>query len=54
MSFQILEWPSQCSDLNPIKNLWFKLKKAAHSRIPGNIEQLKEFCHEEWLKIDAH
>lgn len=38
--FQVLEWPRQNSDLNPIEDLWFKLKMAVHTRNPSNIKQL--------------
>ena len=24
---QVLEWPSQCLDLNPLENLWAELKR---------------------------
>ena len=46
----VLEWPSQCSDLNPIENLWYALKIAVHQRNPSNLE-LEQFCLEEWANI---
>ena len=50
-TFKVLPWPSQSPDLNPIEMLWQDLKQAVQARKPSNIQQLKEFCKEEWGKI---
>ena len=34
----VLEWPSQIPDLNPIVNLWCDLKIAVHQREPIQLE----------------
>ncbi|KAI4898121.1 hypothetical protein NFI96_015386 [Prochilodus magdalenae] len=34
---QVLHWPSQCPDLNPIENLWSQLMRAVHKRKPKKI-----------------
>ena len=48
---KLLEWPSQSPDLNPIENLWKELKIRDHRRGPGNFQDLKTVCVEEWAKI---
>src|SRR4029434_1620859 len=48
---KLLEWPSQSPDLNPIENLCKELKIRVHRRGPGNLQDLKTVCVEEWAKI---
>lgn len=48
---QVLEWPSQSPDLNPIEMLWQDLKAAVAKRRPSNLKQLGEVAKEEWAKI---
>ncbi len=48
---KVLEWPSQCPDLNPIEMLWHDLKQSFHAWKPSNVAELKQFCKEEWAKI---
>ena len=49
--WNVLEWPSQSPDLNPIKNLWYDLKIAVHHWNTSNWKELEQFCLEEWAKI---
>jgi len=47
---EMLEWPSNSPDLNPIENLWAIVKRNVEKRMPRNIEDL-EFMKEEWQNI---
>ncbi len=48
---EVLEWPIQSPDLNPIQNLWRELKVRVAKRQPQNLNDLKRICKEEWDKI---
>ncbi|KAG2465827.1 TC1A transposase, partial [Polypterus senegalus] len=50
-SVNVLEWPSQSPDLNPIEQLWRDLKMAVHRRFPSNLMELERCCKEEWAKL---
>ena len=47
----VLEWPSQSPDLNPIEDLWRDLKTRVMARMPTNLTQLEVFAKEEWANI---
>ena len=46
-SLNVLEWPSQSPDLNPIKHLWRDLKIAVQQHSPSNLTELERICREE-------
>ena len=50
-SVNVLEWPSQSPDLNPMNHLWRDLKIALHRWSPSNLTEFKRICREEWPKI---
>lgn len=51
--FQLLEWPAQSPDLNPIENLWAILKKrlASYEMPPKNIDELWSRVQKEWRDL---
>lgn len=51
--FQLLEWPAQSPDLNPIENLWAVVKRrlGLHQRAPTNINELWTRVQQEWADI---
>ena len=49
----VLEWPSQSPDLDPIENLWYDLRITVHQRSQNNLTEFEQFFTEEWTNI-AH
>lgn len=47
---EVIDWPSQSTDLNPFKLLWGDLKGLFLQEKPTNVVQLKKSYTEEWLK----
>lgn len=48
---EVIDWPSNSPDLNPIENLWSIVKSNVEKRMPKNIEELKRFMVEEWRNV---
>ena len=53
-SLNVIEWPSQSLDLNPIEHLWRDLKMAVQQRFPSNLTELERICREEWEKLSKY
>ena len=49
--FEIMDWPPQRPDLNPIENLWKTFGVKVMERNPTNTEDLRVKLQEEWSKI---
>lgn len=53
---QLMEWPSQSPDLNPIEHLWTLLKKrivTQYNDVPSSMKALSDRTREQWGKIDS-
>ena len=48
---EVMDWPSNSPDLNPIENLWAIVKRNVEMRRPKNLTELESFFGEEWDKI---
>ena len=53
-TMNVPEWPSQSSDLNPIKNLWRDLKIAVQQCSASTLTDLERICREEWEKLPKY
>ena len=50
----VLQWPNQSPNLNPIENLRQVWKIQIQEEAPANINNLKTICQEEWYKIPTN
>ena len=48
---ELLDWPPQSPDLNPIENLWKTLGQNVMAQNPANTEDLWRKLQDEWAKI---
>lgn len=49
----LLDWPSQSPDLNPIEHLWDYIKCEVRKKKPKNLKELKKYVIEIWNSIDS-
>ena len=49
---QVLDWPAQSPDLNPIENLFSILKRNVGSKRFSNRDDLFSYLEDEWIRID--
>lgn len=47
----VMEWPAQSPDLNPIEHLWSILKVKVQENNPTSLQQLRQVIVNEWNKI---
>lgn len=50
-NIDLMVWPAQSPDLNPIENLWCDIKKEVFIAKPKNSNDLWSVIQEAWLKI---
>ena len=48
---EIIDWPSNSPDLNPIENLWSIVKRNVERKMPRNFKDLRQFMVKEWNDI---
>ena len=49
---EVVDWPSNSPDANPIENLWSVIKRRVEKRRPSNLNELNKFLHDKWNKVD--
>lgn len=52
VGIQVMPWPANSPDLNPIEHLWDQIKRKVRARdpVPGTLQQLETAIAEEWQR----
>ena len=50
-NIKIIDWPSNSPDLNPIKNIWAKIKNKLCRQEFYNINKLRKRVEKEWVSL---
>ena len=48
---EVLQWQGNSEDLNPIEDLWFRLKRLVGKKRPGIKTQLIEAIIQAWFRV---
>ena len=51
---EVLKWPAQSPDLNPIENLWDQVATRVHEQNPSNLNELWVAVQSAWNSMAAH
>ena len=51
---QVMSWPSQSVDLNPIKLVWDELEEKARAKQPISVAHLWQLLQESWAELSSH
>jgi transposase len=52
-NWEIMEWPAQSPDLNPIENLWSDIKRRTKDRKPKNEDELFNIMKQAWIETET-
>lgn len=50
-NIRVMNWPGNSPDLNPIENLWARLKRQVAAKRPGNRKELIEAIIHSWFHV---